>query len=248
MRLPTRATALLCVLATSIQAKLLPADQLALFGQTPIEPLLQSPIAVSRATLLPQDEVKNTSQLLKVYTSKTFSGGRGMSIITTPDRIKDFANVDPLAEGTNEVDPFAPFEERVIPGKGRGLFATRYIHRGERIFATTPLVLIDSAIVDEDEDVQESLVKEAAEKLPPGSRESFWDMYAQNEAIPARSRVDSNAFDVDVHGNNYFGVMPESAVRTTQPSPPFSFSDHVTDSALTMIVVQTQTTSLTRTL
>ncbi|KAL2156435.1 hypothetical protein VTH82DRAFT_1180, partial [Thermothelomyces myriococcoides] len=86
-----------------------------------------------------------------VFTDTAFAGGRGISLVTTPQRARYFASkpaftrpgtVDNINQDLNQTVP-AKYEMRHIPGKGMGLIATSHIRRGDLIMANTPSLMTD---------------------------------------------------------------------------------------------------------
>lgn len=80
-----------------------------------------------------------------VFTNSNFRGNHGVSIITTseiaaasPNLLAKLTSSQP---GPNQTD--APHIVREVPGKGKGLFATRRIARGELFMEDYPSVLAD---------------------------------------------------------------------------------------------------------
>ncbi|KAG6027952.1 hypothetical protein E4U41_000812 [Claviceps citrina] len=149
-----------------------------------------------------------------VYTSPDFAGGRGISIITTEERIKPFRRVT-LAPGVNSRPSSSPppFEKRDIPGKGRGLVATSMIRRGDRVFAHTPLILVDAEMFLEAELDWIALEEEAVNGLPARSQGLFWELYGRPVQHPVAGRVDANSFNlvVDDSETTFYGVFPETS-------------------------------------
>ena len=84
-----------------------------------------------------------------VFTNSMFRGNHGVSIITTSEIAA--GSPDLLAKlSTGRIaspapdPPEAPYTMRDIPGKGKGLFATRRIARGEVFMEDYPSVLADA--------------------------------------------------------------------------------------------------------
>ncbi|KYK56508.1 hypothetical protein DCS_03508 [Drechmeria coniospora] len=120
-------------------------------------------------------------KLYCTYTSRTFAAGRGISIITSPQNMETFRNVPAFADA--EVPAWAnqnsslPCREVEIPGKGRGLVASKMLHRGDRILASTPLVLLhlrSRQPLDGPNFLE--LKKAAVDGLPSRTKKLFWDL------------------------------------------------------------------------
>lgn len=84
-----------------------------------------------------------------VFTNSAFRGNHGISVITTPEIVASSPSLLLKLTGTTEAQnaaaaaPVTPYEVRDIPGKGKGLFATRRIPRGEIFLEDYPSVLAD---------------------------------------------------------------------------------------------------------
>ncbi|KID84732.1 lysine methyltransferase [Metarhizium guizhouense ARSEF 977] len=253
--LAPRAILLLSAAASLGQAYFQIAKELLPLAQTPLHPLvLGEPgpaSAVSPLTPLGYGLAQNTSDDFLVYHSPGFAGGRGISIVTTPARIQRFAKVRAPSYANDFSSP--PYEERPMPGKGRGLVATKTLHRGDRIFADTPILLLDAEAFggggddddyDDDDDEEEvegveveeeqeedeihsELAALAVSKLPPPMQRQFWNLHAQAGDDPVMDRIDPNAFELHIGGDAFFGVLPEMARlnHDCRPNAVYSFDE-----------------------
>ncbi|KAJ6025052.1 hypothetical protein N7540_005849 [Penicillium herquei] len=90
------------------------------------------------------------AESLCVYSLQTFANGRGMSILNTLRRIESLlqrpAFMTPNILVSVNVQDFAPYEMRHLSGRGRGLIANRILNPGDRILATTPILIFDPEI------------------------------------------------------------------------------------------------------
>lgn len=164
-----------------------------------------------------QDNCHNNTETFCVFSSKAFASGRGISIITTSDRAENFQQLPAFVDedalsGVNE-QPSPPFEEKELPGRGRGLIANKTLHRGDRIFAHNPILMLDSEIFGELETEEWLELEHAAvNNLPPRTKEMFSALYGSPVTDPVSDRIDTNAFVLDLHGVTYYAVFPETAV------------------------------------
>ncbi|KAG5931439.1 hypothetical protein E4U53_001770 [Claviceps sorghi] len=149
----------------------------------------------------------------RVYTAPEFADGRGIAIVTTPERIARFRRVE-LAPGVNHGASPPPFGKRHVPGKGRGLVATRMMHRGDRVFAHTPLLVVDAELLAGDGEEWRALQEEAVAGLPAASQAMFWELYGTPGGLPVGGRVDANSFDLHMgdYETLYYGVFPETSL------------------------------------
>lgn len=201
------------------------------FPQTPLNPILFADSSTTPHISPATNELpKNNSQEYYVYASRDFARGRGISIMTKPDRMKHFHNLSPPVPGVNDMSS-APFEEYEIPGKGRGLIANKMLHKGDRIFAHTPILLLDADVFEESEDLWVTLEQEAVEKLPLESQKKFWALYGQPVQNPVSGRIDPNAFELEFNDAVYYGVFPEIAVSL---APTITTLGHSHDHILTV--------------
>lgn len=214
---------LVSTLTPSSSAKFFPGEDMSHLSQRPQQPLIfAEPFVAVKPPKALQTFSSNSSQSshnYHVYSSRDFAGGRGISIVTTEERIKKFQDVT-LAPGIND-NSSPPFLEQDIPGKGRGIIATKLLHRGDRIFAHTPLLMIDADVFDEAEFEWSALEEEAVNNLPAESQKMFWELFGQPVLHPVSGRIDPNAFDLDMSEDedSYYAVFPETAVRQTAPPP-----------------------------
>jgi len=159
----------------------------------------------------------NNTEPFCIFSSQSFAGGRGFSILTKPNRAEKlqklpaFTDPDAISFSVNDQPP--SFEEREISGKGRGLVANKTLHRGDLIFTYTPIMILDSeASKDLGEKQSLGLEHAAVTTLPQKTQEIFWDLYGQPNMDPVRDRIDSNAFELELDGIMYYMVYPETAV------------------------------------
>lgn len=163
-----------------------------------------------------------------VFTSATFGGGRGISVVTSPQRANYIANLPAFTspealQFENSADPsphstLSKFEFVHVPGKDMGVVATRPIYRGDHLMSFSPAVVIDYGAFDSlsAPDIQR-LQMEAADALPSGLRSLFMNLSTHDGASDHQERVEkilrTNAFDVDLWDDNEYGiyvVFPES--------------------------------------
>ncbi|UNI17031.1 hypothetical protein JDV02_003410 [Purpureocillium takamizusanense] len=151
-----------------------------------------------------------------LYSSHSFAGGRGISIVTTPDRIESILQMSAFAQSNSSHDlntqATPPFEERELPGRGRGLIANKTVLRGDRLFAYTPVLLLDDEAYEAlSEEEWIDLETAAVEQLPAATRAEFWKLYGQPLGNPVSDRINTNAFEIETADGTYYGVFPEIA-------------------------------------
>lgn len=178
-----------------------------------------SPLFVTNSSSpwISRSNCRNNTETFCAFSSSGFAGGRGISIVTTPDRIESlqhlpaFADADALSGINEQLSP--AFEERELPGRGRGLIANKTLHRGDRIFAHTPILILDGEIFgDLEQEEWLELEHAAVNKLPLKTRAMFSALYGRPVTDPVSDRIDTNAFVLELNEVTYYAVFPETAV------------------------------------
>ncbi|PFH58247.1 hypothetical protein XA68_13980 [Ophiocordyceps unilateralis] len=155
-----------------------------------------------------------------VYANRSFANGRGISIITTPERAAYIAKTPAFLDSSilSHVNDYSspPYEERELPGRGRGLIANKTLRRGDVIFSSTPILILDSDSFEFEQDsVQEGQRYAAVVNLPSKTEMLFWGLYGQLWQDPITDRVNTNSFAADIDDENFSVVFPEIAVCCT---------------------------------
>lgn len=165
-----------------------------------------------------QSDCRNNAETFCVFSFNAFAGGRGISVLTTPNRIESlqklpaFANANALTDINERLSP--PFEERELPERGRGLIANKTLHRGDRIFAHTPILMLDGeSFGDLERNEWLELEHAAVNSLPPKTKEMFSALYGRQVTDPVSDRIDTNAFELELDDVTYYAVFPEISVR-----------------------------------
>jgi hypothetical protein len=166
----------------------------------------------------------NTEQIYCVYTSTTFARNRGISIFTSPKNAASIVLLPPftnptILEGT-DIYTNSPYEARDLPGRGIGLVANRTLHRGDMVFRSTPVFVVDDEIfIDVPDNLRHAMQGYAVESLPPETRELYIDLCAHFGGDKVEDIIHTNAFQLEVlaeylnHTETGFnGVLPEISV------------------------------------
>ncbi|EHK49401.1 hypothetical protein TRIATDRAFT_183670, partial [Trichoderma atroviride IMI 206040] len=163
-----------------------------------------------------QSDCRNNTETFCAFSSSSFAGGRGISILTTPGRIESlqqlaaFADADALSGVNEQLSP--AFEEKELPGRGRGLIANKTLHRGDRIFAHTPILMLDGeSFGDLEKEQWLELEHAAVNNLPLKTRTMFSALYGRPVTDPVSDRIDTNAFVLELNEVTYYAVFPETA-------------------------------------
>jgi len=159
----------------------------------------------------------NATDKYCVYTDTSFASHRGISIYTNSIYSASLRNLEaftsPIQEGTNlPTDPrYAP---QAIPGKGLGLVALRPIHRGEELFRSTAVLLLQE---DEFNDTEKlPYYQLAAKQLPKQSKKMLDELKGHFGGDPIEDKINTNCFavELDVEGLavTATAVFPEMSV------------------------------------
>jgi len=162
---------------------------------------------------------------LCVYTNKSFHGGRGISVFTTPQIAEVFAALPPFhdaptLEGVNLPD--GPWYTEQIPGKGIGMLAEHDLKYGDLITAYTPVLLAypESTLSIEE---RERYFRLAVDQLPHATRDAYYNLstiYGIPEVI-AQDVVKGNAFEIQIAGVMHVALFPEPSRINHDCSPKY---------------------------
>jgi hypothetical protein len=154
---------------------------------------------------------------LCVYTDDTFSQGRGISIVTTPDLAQQFAALpafhDPSFLASKEINkPSDVYTTSSIPGKGIGMLATRSLEFGDCVTSYTPafVAYLETELSTLD---REQLWRIGVEQLPEQLKEKFLGLATVygDERVKVQDVVKANTFQLMVGGVNHLAVWPETS-------------------------------------
>jgi hypothetical protein len=162
-------------------------------------------------------KLENINDILCVYTSTSFSNGRGISIFTTPSAAEEFAALpvfqDPSAlEEKNINVPTNTYRATSISNKGIGLLATKPLKFKDRVTAFTPVFLayLEGKLSTLD---REKFWRLAINQLPPSSKAAFLELtYVYgDERVRVQDIVKANTFQIEVGGVNHLAIFPETS-------------------------------------
>ena len=151
-------------------------------------------------------------------------GARGLSIVSTPETAADSAGVLDQEEGFsaqrgNETAMAAttmsggPFRLADIPGKGKGVVATRPIRRYELIMVDYSVLLVDMALATELAARRGyRLLHLATDQLP--DRRVVWDLGQTNDMArdPVENVMRTNAFHTMLGDVPHMALYPDLSV------------------------------------
>lgn len=160
---------------------------------------------------------QNATSEYCVYTNIKFAGGRGISFFTTPPIAQKISSLPAFTRNNlyTKVNRFddPPWEVRVIPGRGKGLFATRTLSRGDEIVSSTPVGAFQSDALMADFGLDYIYLHTAFIHLPKSTQDLFMSTMAGTEGDPIMERINTNAFSGEFEGVPHFLMYPETAVR-----------------------------------
>ncbi|TPX09823.1 uncharacterized protein E0L32_009014 [Thyridium curvatum] len=170
---------------------------------------------------------RNGTDEFCMYTSTTFAENRGISILTTPERVAKFSKLraftDPksIKDVNQDIVRTLPARYNVvpIPGKDMGVTAKQPLNRGDLIMSNTASMMIDYAAFETLPHADLQKIQAAGvDALPTAHRARFLNLSTHNPTEGYYQRVEkllaTNAFDIDVDDGGeteFFVVFPEIA-------------------------------------
>ncbi|ORY06529.1 hypothetical protein BCR34DRAFT_590600 [Clohesyomyces aquaticus] len=151
---------------------------------------------------------------LCVYTNRSFSNGRGISIFTTPRIAKEFAALPafqhPQAQDINTFS--GAWYTRELPGKGMGMMAKKQLNFGDRVTAYTPALI---AHLEQELSTleREKYFRIAISQLPRPLQDRFLKLATVygDPRIKVQDVVKANTFQLHAGGQDHLAVFPETA-------------------------------------
>lgn len=161
--------------------------------------------------------LQSVGDKLCVYTNTSFSGGRGISLFTTPRIAEEIATLppfqDPDALKSKDVNVFSDnWHTQEIPGKGVGMLAKKQLKFKDRVTAYTPALV--AYLEGELETLErEKFFRIALSQLPEATRQAYLGLtYIYGlEQIRVQDIVKANTFQLEVAGQNHLSVFPETS-------------------------------------
>ncbi|KAK4032175.1 SET domain-containing protein 5 [Parachaetomium inaequale] len=149
---------------------------------------------------------------VSVIDARPSSTGNATSAVTV---VADLLSSMPPAPGLESADEQSPpYEVRHIPGKGKGLIATRKIPRGQVFMVDYAAIVADTHLPGRVKRAQgHQLLREAIERLP-GAEEvlGLARSSLDPENVPVSEDVmRTNAFSVEIGGRDYMALFPRIA-------------------------------------
>lgn len=167
------------------------------------------------------EKIEAIGSQLCVYTNTTFSGGRGISLFTTPRIADEVVALLTLHDQDAPADLAADDPEgarnwytRSVPGKGLGMHAKTALRRGDLVAAYTPVLIAYSETFLEPTE-REKWLRLAVDQLPVRTRDQYVQLATinQDKAPPmlVQDIASANSFGVQLGGVAHLAVFPETS-------------------------------------
>ncbi|WQF90530.1 Putative SET domain-containing protein [Colletotrichum destructivum] len=133
-----------------------------------------------------------------VFTDPHFDHGKGMAVITTPERARHIFKSIASLSGHSSFLSTPLFRTRASGSKGRGIFATKHIPAGSLITQEPPIIFLDrNWMVDiSSEEDRSAVLALAVEKLPASTRQTVHELYAGPYEEALKQRLWTNGYGV----------------------------------------------------
>ncbi|KAL8389095.1 hypothetical protein RB595_008792 [Gaeumannomyces hyphopodioides] len=167
-----------------------------------------------------------------LYWNTQYNNGQGLALVTKGEHSMEAATyAEAAADGPSPISPEdPPFRVAEVPGKGRGLVATRLIRKGDVVLAVRPILAVDLDAYHALPEAQaRALYGRALEKLSAAAREGFMSQ-AGDDVLAKLAR---NAFTLWIGpGGKHMAVYPQAALinHDCRPSTTYRLSNltHIT--------------------
>lgn len=146
-----------------------------------------------------------------LYWNPQYNNGQGLALITTAEHAKEAATyTETEAPPPTAPETTAPFRVAEIPGKGRGLVATRPISKGEVVMAVRPVLVVEVDAYHELPDAEaRHLYTQALDKLSQTARERFMNQAGDD----VRVKLGRNTFTVWIGpSGRHMGAYPQASL------------------------------------
>ncbi|KAK8164342.1 hypothetical protein IWX90DRAFT_256022 [Phyllosticta citrichinensis] len=152
-----------------------------------------------------------------LYTSNSFAGGRGISMIMPPElagnvsKLPAFTEEGLLDAANRESD--LPYDSKIIPGRGMGAVANRAIKKGERVTLFNPLVMIHvGSRGAAPADKMRSMQHQAIRQLGSEQQGLFLRQHGEFGGDEVEDIINTNSFamgGVAGEDNTFVAIFPE---------------------------------------
>lgn len=177
---------------------------------------------------------RSSSRTVCLFNDNDFRQNHGVSIVTTPEVGADLVGSGALLDVEDMPWPhprplFVPgpvsagevpaYEVRSLPGKGKGVVASRKVEKGETFMLDYPaIILSDDFEEDGKPKVKESVLEKAISRLPEATRLQVLGLAKSYQSdrikLPLLDIMDTNTCQVALGDHVlHIGLFPEIAVR-----------------------------------
>ncbi|KAK1847243.1 lysine methyltransferase [Colletotrichum chrysophilum] len=134
-----------------------------------------------------------------IFANPQFDNGKGITVITTPERILHIAkSIASVPDHHPSLSREPSFRTSPSGSKGRGIFATRQIPAGSLITNEAPIIFLDRNWVEDisSEEARTSLQALAIEKLPRTTRQTVEELYIGTFTKALEQKIWTNGYGV----------------------------------------------------
>ncbi|KAF3807903.1 Histone-lysine N-methyltransferase SMYD3 [Colletotrichum gloeosporioides] len=134
-----------------------------------------------------------------IFSNPHFDHGKGITVITTPERILHIAkSIASAPDHHLSLTRKASFRTSPSGSKGRGIFATRHIPAGSLITEEPPIILLDRNWVEDisSEEARASLQALAIAELPRPTRQTVDELFIGTSTKGLKQKIWTNGYGV----------------------------------------------------
>lgn len=148
-----------------------------------------------------------------VYSNRAVSKHPWAILCTSPEAARDLQAYFHIAPNDQPLLEQRPYHVAEMPGKGRGLIASRKIHKGERIISEDAILALPiRAHLELPPDKRADLYDMVLENLPPEARDEFLSQVGDD----VTTVINRNGFEIHTSRDDddfrYVGAFPEQAL------------------------------------
>jgi len=153
-----------------------------------------------------------------VYTNSVFAGGRGISMVTTPE-IAASLTAESFASYEGELEGPVLFEARETKDRGIGLFAKKDLAAGTILMINHPVLFVArEALNTASREQRQLLLTKAVEQLPEETQNMYFALAKSRGGPEVNDILQTNSIGMKSEdGTGHLGVVPEAAVCLDVP-------------------------------
>ncbi|KAL2268292.1 hypothetical protein VTJ83DRAFT_3138 [Remersonia thermophila] len=173
-----------------------------------------------------------------VFTSASFRGNQGVSIITTPELAASMVEYLDDSQVSAELKWHMINDEQLngnktrgytirdMPGRGKGAVAIRKLARHETVMVGFPAFIVRLDFLNDGrytERQQRLMMKKAVHQLHPEQQRSIMSLARSTGGEPILDVLRTNGFGIDIGGAQHLAVFVDGSVCRLVPKSMFSF-------------------------